>query len=379
GVVSFLGREGALVVRRRTMIGAAAGLALAATLLAVIASPSAAMGGDWIAFTRDPTGGSAFESGDEEIHAMRLDGSGLVRLTTNSCVDITPSASPDGRWLAWVQKCGSAVDILMAPIVYDETGQLGIGSVTNVTAAMGYGAERWPQYSPDGTRLAFMRKTNGNFDIYRGGFAVSASGVPSVVAPVRVVRLGGTAVEDCCVTWAPDGSSLVWASNVNQRQRSFDLFRVSAEAVEVWDATSNVDRSSDGTLDVQIVTQLTSGREYEGTPAYDADGTVLFRCNCPNPDVYRIDPLTGVRSRLTTYGGLDRTPEGFPSGILYSRDDGRAGSDEIYVAEANGANPRNVTNFPQSDVNPTWIPPQAEPTPSPTPSATLEPTATVTV
>jgi WD40-like Beta Propeller Repeat len=345
------------VTRRHVAMTFLAVASLIITALAVAPGAGAAVGGDWIAFTRDPTGGPAFESGDEEIFAMRPNGTGVVRLTTNSCIDITPAASPDGRWLAWVQKCGNVVEILIAPIVYDATGQLGIATATNVTASLGNGADRWPQFSPDGTRLAFIRKTSGNFDVWRAVFSVSASGVPSISSATRVVRLGGTSVEDCCETWSPDGTSLVWASNVNKTQQSFNLYRVRSDAVEVWDATSNVDGSADGTLDVTVVDQITSGAEYEGTPSYDANGTVLFRCNCPNPDVYRIDPVTKVRTRLTTWLDLDRTPEGYPGGILYSRHN-QVNDDEVYTAGSDGSNPVDVTNASASDVNPTWIPPQ---------------------
>lgn len=330
---------------------------LVAASASIPSTGASAAGGDWIAFTRDPTGGPAFESGDEEIYAIRTNGTGAIRLTTNSCIDITPAASPDGQWLAWAQKCGNAVDILMGRIVYDQSGQLALGAVTNVTSYLGNGADRWPQFSPDGTTLAFIRKTSGNFDIWRAAFSVSASGVPSISSAVRVVRLGGTSVEDCCVTWSPDGAFLVWASNVNKNQQSFNLYRVSSSAVDVWDAVTNVDGSTNGTLDVTIVDQITAGAEYEGTPAYDADGTVLFRCNCPNPDIYRIDPVTKVRTRLTMWLDLDRTPEGFPGGILYSRLS-QANSDEVYMAAYDGSNPIDVTNHPQSDVNPSWIPPQ---------------------
>jgi Tol biopolymer transport system component len=326
------------------------------------------LGGNWIAFTRDRTGGAAFESGDEELWAIALDGTGAKQLTFDTCSDLTPAASPDGRWLAWVRKCGSTgwnnnnnVDIMFAPIVYDAvTGQPGLAPATNVTLALGTGADRWPQFSPDGLQLAFIRKTTGNFDIWRAGLTVSSTGVPSLVAPVRVVRLGGPQVEDCCVSWSPDGATLVWASNVNRYQQSFNLYQVPSTAVEIWDAVTNVDRSRDGTLDVTVVRQLTSGREYEGTPHHDADGTVLFRCNCPNPDVYRLDPVTGIRTRLTTYLGLDRTPEPYPGGLLYSRLDTR-GSDEIFISPADGSAPVNLTNNPLSDVNPTWIPPQVVP------------------
>src|SRR5687768_10643301 len=107
---------------RRQAIAAVAATALVASMLALtLQGEASAAGGNWLAFVRDPTGGFAFESGDEEIYAIRVDGTGVVRLTTNTCIDITPAASPNGRWLAWVQKCGSAVDIMLAPVTYDAT------------------------------------------------------------------------------------------------------------------------------------------------------------------------------------------------------------------------------------------------------------------
>ena len=346
----------------RITVGGRVFLAVAVAIVVVgvlsVSGPgdAEAVGGEWLAFVRDPTGGFAFESGDEEIYAIRTDGSGAVRLTTNTCIDITPAASPNGRWLAWVQKCGGVVDIVMAPVTYDATGQLRIGTTTNVTQYLGSGSDRWPQFSPDGKQLAFIRRTSGNFDIWRAEFSGAMGTLPTVSNAVRVVRLGGSQVEDCCVTWSPDGAHLVWASNVNRYQQSFNLYRIPSTATEIWDATRNVDGSGDGTLDVTIVDQLTSGREYEGTPRYDANGTVLFRCNCPNGDVFRLSVVAGTRTRLTTHLGLDRTPEGWPGGITYSRFD-TVGGDEIYIAGPDGESPANLTHHPWSDRDPTWIPP----------------------
>lgn len=345
------------VARRALLVVVAMGSLAALLATTLPRDAAAAAGGDWLAFVRDPTGGSRFESGDEEIWAITLDGARAVRLTTNACIDITPAASPNGKWLAWVQKCGNLVDIVMAPITYDAAGQLGVGPATNVTRYLGSGADRWPQFSPDGRSLAFIRRTSGNFDIWRATFSGNGGTMPVLSNAVRVVRLGGTHVEDCCVTWSPDGAHLVWASNVNRYQQSFNLYRIPSTATEVWDATRNVDGSADGTLDVTIVQQLTAGREYEGTPQYDANGTVLFRCNCPNGDVYRLDVATRTRTRLTTHLGLDRTPEGYPGGITYSRFD-NVGGDEIYIAGANGQSPINVSRHAWSDRDPTYVPAQ---------------------
>jgi Tol biopolymer transport system component len=308
----------------------------------------------WIVFTRDPTPDPDYEGGDEELWAMRADGSGQVQLTSNTCADLTPDASPDGRWVAWVERCptGGVNLFIAAPLVTN--GVLSFTSVRNITAFFGGGANRWPQFSPDMTQLAFIRKTSGNFDIWRGSMVPDAQGVPQLVNPVRVVRLGSDPmVEDCCVSWSPDGQKLVWASNVNKSTRSFDLYRIDSNAVEVWDART--DLNGDGVFDPQLAERLTNLPDYEGTPAYDADGTILYRCNCPNPDVYRLDPATGLSTRLTTYLDLDRTPEGYPGGIIYSRKN--AGNDEIYAAGSGGESPIDLTNHPFSDRDPTWLPP----------------------
>src|SRR6185436_7122614 len=101
---------------------------------------------------------------------------------------------------AWVQKCEGVVDILIAPISYVDD-QLTIGPATNVTSQLGDGADRWPQFSPDGSQLAFMRRTSANFDIWRADLAVTETGEPTISSAVRVVGLGGPEVEDCCATW----------------------------------------------------------------------------------------------------------------------------------------------------------------------------------
>ena len=260
--------------------------------------------------------------------------------------------------MAWVQKCpGGGVNLWVARAHTGSDGLLSLSGTRNITSFFGGGSDRWPQFSPNGQELAFMRIQGGyNFDIWRADLVADADGLPQLANPVRVIGLGGGEVEDCCVSWSPDGSSLVWASNVNKGALSFDLFRVDKNTVNVTDAVANLDGSPDGSVDPAVATRLVTGPEYTGTPAYDDDGTVLYRCNCPNPDIYRLAPQTGTITRLTTHLGLDRTPEGFPGGILYSRNNN--GNDEIYRAGYNGQSPTNLTNATASDRDPTWLPPE---------------------
>lgn len=339
------------------------GATLALVVPALVGSASAGgVDNGWIIFTRDPTPTPDFEGGDEELWGVAPDGSTSFRLTNDNCADLTPDASADGTWVAWVQKCGSAVDLLVARPVPSASGGFELTDIRNLTQSLGGGSDRWPQFSPDGTELAFIRKTNANFDIWRADLSTDGTGLPALSNVTRVVRLGvDPMVEDCCVSWSPNGEKLVWASNVNKTSRMFDLYRISSDAVEVWDAQTNVDNSADGTVDPLVAERLTNLPYYEGTPAYDADGTVLYRCNCPNGDIYRLNPNTGVSTRLTTWTGLDRTPEGYPQGILYSRQN--SGNDEIYSAGYNGESPTNLTNSPQSDRDPSWVPPSTPPVP----------------
>lgn len=82
----------------------------------------------------------------QEIYRMNADGSGVVRLTDNTCTDLAPSSSPDGTMIAFASDCGRA-SIGVTVMTADGSGVRALS--TNA------GTENWPTWSPDGTKIVY--------------------------------------------------------------------------------------------------------------------------------------------------------------------------------------------------------------------------------
>ena len=80
------------------------------------------------------------------------------------------------------------------------------------------GAESFPRFSPDGTRIAFSGNYDGNADVY---VMPAAGGEPR-----RITHHGAN---DRLLGWYPDGQSLLFASHMASfTDRASQLFKVSA-------------------------------------------------------------------------------------------------------------------------------------------------------
>ena len=109
--------------------------------------------GSRIAFVSNRAGGFP------ELYLMFADGTGVVRLTTNSLIDANPSWSPDGTKLVFERCCENGTSDLF-------TIDVATRAEVNVTATAGQ--EFDPTWSPDGTRIAFVafEVGQGNIDIW---------------------------------------------------------------------------------------------------------------------------------------------------------------------------------------------------------------------
>ena len=120
-------------------------------------APAISPDGTRIAFVTDRDGGFP------EIYLMNLDGSGLVRLTSNSMVDGNPSWTPDGVRLVVERCCANGTSDLVAIDVLT-------GLETPITATTTH-QEFDPVVSPDGTRVAYVAFEVGvrNIDVWVAG------------------------------------------------------------------------------------------------------------------------------------------------------------------------------------------------------------------
>jgi len=149
--------------------------------------PSFAPDGKRIAFMRQPSGGEA------AIYLIATTGKRLRKLATGS----DPSWSPGGGKLVY-----SAQSRLFV-IAANGRGKHALTS--------GSDPDVMPAWSPDGKRIAFVRKHEGNYDIW----LVSADGK-------HERRLTTATGQDLNPSWSPDGRKLLFASQQSGSQ--FDIY-----------------------------------------------------------------------------------------------------------------------------------------------------------
>lgn len=91
---------------------------------------------------------SAYRRGDSDIYVMRVDGTGLKRLTQNGAINYEPGFSPDGRTIVFVV----GKDRLSGRLYRMEADGSNQQPLTYNSAA-----ELSPSFAPDGTKIVFAR------------------------------------------------------------------------------------------------------------------------------------------------------------------------------------------------------------------------------
>lgn len=218
-------------------------------------------------------------SGPRNIYAMKLDGTGLVQLTSDSADHHDPtahdsllafgSARPGGVVIASIEMgAGSETPAVFgpgdAPRLSPDGSTFAYLSVTSgvplvwtanvdgsqaqrfapAQAGWSGATEAHPVWSPTGDRIAYVSTRAGNAAIYIGAVA-GATGSAALLTS----SLTGASVEP---TWSPDGTQIAFTSN---RDGPTDLYVV--------------------TLSTAAVTRLTTlGNVGQG--AWLADGRIVF-------------------------------------------------------------------------------------------------------
>jgi TolB protein len=113
-------------------------------------SPSWSPDGEWIAFVSD-------RSGSPQIYVMKADGTSERRITFNGGYNTSPAWSPDGRWIAYEARVGGGQFDLW--LVDPEGG-------TNLPLVSHPRSDEGPSWSPDGRKIVFSSSRRGNHDLY---------------------------------------------------------------------------------------------------------------------------------------------------------------------------------------------------------------------
>ena len=365
--------------------------------------------GNQIAFTW--RGGS----GDVTHIYVKLIGAGApLRLTNNARADSVPVWSPDGRYIAFARHSDQGREVLSVPALGGPERQLGhldlgfftgrnvawspdgkllamgakaspkgsyriyLVSVANLeereftSPPAGYLTDTDPAFSPDGQTLAFVRwAQDGVADIYSQ---------PLAGGQARRLTSDGRGI--CGLAWTADGRSIVYSSD---RGGLFSLWRVAISGGEpeplagigqdaflpavsprgkllaytqllgndnIWRA-----KGPRPTAQAGLPVELISAPRQQLDGQYSPDGKrIAFASNRSGSwEIWVCNADGSSPLQLTSFGGPESgTPHWSPDGRWIAFDSRPGGHAGIFVVSAEGGEPRRVTEGNWDDVVPNW-------------------------
>lgn len=242
----------------------------------------------------------------DNIWSMPAAGGEARALTFNDAIiETSPQPSPDGRTLAYFTRTGRGTKIFLLDLAARTAWprQLDPGSRT----------ERFPVWSPDGTRIAFARDGDTWVMPVAGGEA------KRVVAP-QYGTVGSP-------VWSPDGTRMI-----------------------VTSGESGYDQIAVVTVATGALTAITYGQQEVSEASWSPDGRWIVYIVNDGLGMTRqvmLAPADGsAPARSLTQGkAIRRSPQFSPDGrtIAYIETDG-AHTADIWTIPAAGGTPRQVTN-----------------------------------
>ena len=315
---------GRMSARRRRRALCVTVLATAAVIAPAPAQASWPGLNGWLSFSSNRFGTAL--SGD--IFAMPSFGLPQAQLTEVRPDDAQSAWSPDGRRIAFKSRRNGNNELyVMNADGSDET------RLTNSFRV----SEGQPFWSPDGTRLLY-RKTPDN-PIVQDADIWQIDVDPAAPNPRPVLERPG---DERYPSYSPDGTKIVFRGDHDRVDHSGD------EELYLMDA--------DGTN----VAQLTSNDVFDSAPAFSPDGTMLaFESARDSGDALRLDIYvmnsdgSDVR-RLTADPAHDEGPVWSPDGTKIAFTSERGGSSDVWVMNADGSGVRRLTDDPSRDESPDW-------------------------
>ena len=214
------------------------------------------------------------------LNVADSDGGNPVVLRTSPYPIMSPSWSPDGRWLAYVSFDGGRSRIVMQ--------ELATGLRREVAGFPGINAA--PAFSPDGRQLALTLSRDGSPDVYVMDLGSGA-----------LRRLTSDRSIDTEPAWSPDGRTLVFTSDRSGGRPQ--LFRVPASGGGAPERLTFAGRSS-------------------ARAAFSPDGSRLafMHDESGGHDRIAVMDLGNESIEVITNGRLDESPTFAPNGrmILYA-------------------------------------------------------------
>ena len=192
------------------------------------------------------------------------------------------------------------------------------------------------------TRIAFMSTRNVDWDAEI--YLMTPDGE-------QIRRLTEQPKSDFEPAWSPDGKRITFVSYRDLKQipgRGVirgEIYVMNADGTNPINLTRSVERAE------SVSSWSPDGKQIAFTSAELFNADLLA-----NSDIFVMDADGGNPINLTNHDALDQTPDWSPDGLRIAFTSLRDANWEIYVMNADGTNPINLTNHPAKDGRPDWSP-----------------------
>jgi Tol biopolymer transport system component/DNA-binding winged helix-turn-helix (wHTH) protein len=341
--------------------------------------PAYSPDGSTIAFHWNGSAGEAFD-----IYVKRIGDESATRLTTDPADDLNPAWSPDGRMLAFLRRqSGYQASVMLMSrdgglerrlttisanestlswsadgrwIVYSnaypdysrrrpvEAGVMAVEVGSGRTIAVTHPGpltlgDTSPELSPQGRRLAFVRgvsAANGDIHLLDLDENMQPIGQPK--------RLTFDRANVSSLTWDPNGASLYFVSNRSNQSSASTLWRLSLDEGQSSQPISLGPSRAEGVAVSPIGDEIVF--------AHRTVSENLWRLELPG------EPGGEVRAKRITHSTSgNRQPALSADGRSLAFESRRSGLGEIWMSNADGSNPRQVSFFNgPSAGTPQWSP-----------------------
>ncbi len=237
-------------------------------------------------------------------------------LTDGRTRDLSPTWSSDSKTLYYVSNRGGSLDLWQQPM----DGGIPAGDPERVTVGVGMQSAT---FSPDGTRLAYVRGGNLLGNLWR--------------VPIFDAR---------AATWAD-------AEQLTFDEASIDAVDVSSDGERV---VFNSERS--GNQDLWVLPaaggelqQLTTEPTPDWSPRWSPDDQQIafYSARSGSRDIWVMPATGGTARQLTTHEATDAFPAWSPDGTAIAFNSNRNGNSDIWIMPVEGGEPRQVTDDRAAD------------------------------
>lgn len=265
--------------------------------------------------------------GAREIWVMNADGSNRVNLTNHDEDDILPRWSPDGMKIAFQSKRNGEWEIWVMNADGSDSRRLGVG-----------GRAKW---SPDGSKILFdvARPDPWQHD----PFIMNDDGSGRR-------KLGDLANQTTfSVSWSPDGTRVMLHGIVDDNGLN-KIYVVNVDGSDLLSITKDFTPAK-GFRYMFPGTWSPDGRQI----AFSTHVNDWGRGGPVNSDIFVINTDGTHPVNLTNHPKSDIQPSWSPDGSKIVFASIRDGNYDIFIMDADGSNPINLTNHPANDTDPSWL------------------------